>query len=111
MCFKCRKFKNNADDEVITESKLGEILAEKDEEHKKNTVIIVICIITAVLALAAIGYFIYKLVKPDYLKDYESSWLSLISLFWLTSTILMILKILRQKTKRRKRLKRNNPVS
>ena len=73
MCFKCRKNdKSKVDiDEVITETKLGEILKEKDEEHKKNTVVIVICIISAVLALAAIGHFIYKLVKPDYLKDYE----------------------------------------
>lgn len=57
-------------------SKLEELAAKilKDEEAKEKRCNLVICIVGAVLVIAAIAgiaYAIYRFVKPDYLEDYE----------------------------------------
>lgn len=57
-------------------SKLEELAAKilKNEEAKEKKCNLVICIVGAVLVIAAIAgiaYAIYRFVKPDYLEDYE----------------------------------------
>ena len=57
-------------------SKLEELAAKilKREEEKEKKCNLVICIVGAVLVIAAIAgivYAIYRFMKPDYLEDYE----------------------------------------
>ena len=57
-------------------SKLEELAAKmlKKEEEKEQKCNLVICILGAVLVIAAIAgiaYAVYRFVKPDYLEDYE----------------------------------------
>ena len=57
-------------------SKLEELAAKilKNEEAKEKKCNLVICIVGAVLVIAAIAgiaYAVYRFMKPDYLEDYE----------------------------------------
>ena len=57
-------------------SKLEELAGKmlKREEEKEKKCNLVICILGAVLVIAAIAgiaYAVYRFVKPDYLEDYE----------------------------------------
>ena len=57
-------------------SKLEELAAKilKKEEAKEQKCNLVICIVGAVLVIAAIAgiaYAVYRFMKPDYLEDYE----------------------------------------
>ena len=57
-------------------SKLEELAAKilKREEEKEKKCNLVICIVGAVLVIAAIAgiaYAVYRFMKPDYLEDYE----------------------------------------
>ena len=57
-------------------SKLEELAAKmlKKEEEKEQKCNLVVCILGAVLVIAAIAgiaYAVYRFMKPDYLEDYE----------------------------------------
>ncbi len=52
------------------EMKVNELLNKK-EEKKSNTLLWVLAIIGAVVAVAAIAYAVYRYLKPDYLEDFE----------------------------------------
>ena len=57
-------------------SKLEELAGKmlKREEEKEKKCNLVICILGAVLVIAAIAgiaYAVYRFMKPDYLEDYE----------------------------------------
>ncbi len=57
-------------------SKLEELATKilKKEEAKEKKCNLVMCIVGAVLVIAAIAgivYAVYRFVKPDYLEDYE----------------------------------------
>lgn len=59
-------------DEMIAQSKINELINSKKEDEKaKNTVVWVLAIVGAVVAIAAIAYGIYCFFTPDYLEDFE----------------------------------------
>lgn len=59
-------------DELMSASKIGELLHKKEQEEKKcNTVLCVLAIIGAVAAVAGIVYAVYRYLTPDYLEDFE----------------------------------------
>lgn len=59
-------------EELISLSRLTELLNKKEEdEKKKNCILWVLAIIGAVAAVAAIAYAVYRFFTPDYLDDFE----------------------------------------
>lgn len=67
---KGRESMNRLED-MISASKLNELLHKKDEEKAKNTLLWVLAIVGAVAAIAGIAYAVYKFFTPDYLEDFE----------------------------------------
>ena len=56
------------------ERKMNELLhkKEKEEEKKKSHVLLwALAIVGAIAAVAAIAYFVYRYMRPDYLEDFE----------------------------------------
>lgn len=52
--------------------KLSELLGyKKDEEKKGNTLVWILAIIGAIVAVAAIAYAVYRYFTPTYLEDFE----------------------------------------
>lgn len=58
-------------EDMITETKLYEMLNKKDDCKMKKTVLWILAIIGAVAAVAAIAYAVYRFLTPDYLDDFE----------------------------------------
>ncbi len=58
-------------EDLFATTKVAEILKKKDEESKKNTIMWVLAILGAVVAVAAIAYAVYHYFTPDYLEDFE----------------------------------------
>ncbi|MBE5964384.1 MAG: DUF4366 domain-containing protein [Lachnospiraceae bacterium] len=62
-------------EELIAATKLNDIIRKKDEEiaetKKCKTVVWVLAIIGAVVAIAGIAYAVYRYFTPDYLEDFE----------------------------------------
>ena len=58
-------------EDMITETKLYEMLRKRDEDKLKKGVLWGLAIIGAVAAIAGIGYAIYRFFTPDYLEDFE----------------------------------------
>lgn len=58
-------------EEMITESKLYELIHRKEDEKMKKTILWVLAIIGAVAAVAGIAYAVYRYLTPDYLEEYE----------------------------------------
>lgn len=57
---------------TINASKLTELIKKKEEEEKKkNTIVWVLAIVGAVVAVAGIAYAVYRFLTPDYLEDFE----------------------------------------
>lgn len=62
-------------EELLTATKLNELLHKKEaEEKKKNTLLWILAIIGAVAAVAAIAYAVYRYFTPDYLEDFEDEY-------------------------------------
>lgn len=57
--------------EKATNTKLYEVLCERDNEKLKKTIIWTLAIIGAVAAVAGIAYAVYRYFTPDYLEDFE----------------------------------------
>lgn len=58
-------------EDMIAASKLNELLHKKEEGKGKNTLLWVLAIIGAVVAIAGIAYAVYSFFTPDYLEDFE----------------------------------------
>ena len=56
-------FMNKIED-MITETKLYEMLKKRDQDKVKKTVL-------CVVAVAGIAYAVYRFLSPDYLEDFE----------------------------------------
>lgn len=67
---KGRGFMNKIE-EMITETKLYDVLRKRDEDKVKKTILWVLAIIGAVAAVAGIAYAVYRYFTPDYLEDFE----------------------------------------
>lgn len=62
----------NKMEELISMSKLNELLNRKEEEEKKRSKVVwIFAIIGAVVAIAGIAYAVYRFFAPDYLEDFE----------------------------------------
>ena len=62
----------NKMEELISVSRLNDLLHKSEEEEKrKNCILWVLAIIGAVAAVAAIAYGVYRFFTPDYLEDFE----------------------------------------
>lgn len=60
---------SNKVDDFLSGVKLGELLnSKKEEERKRNTWVIVLAIIGAIVTIAIVAYTVYKVLTPD---DYE----------------------------------------
>ena len=61
----------NKIEEMITESKLYEMLRKREQDKVKKTILCIIAIVGAVIAVAGIAYAVYRYISPDYLEDFE----------------------------------------
>ncbi len=58
-------------EEIVSATKLHDVLHKKDENKTKNTILWILAIVGAVAAIAGIAYAVYRYFTPDYLEDYE----------------------------------------
>ena len=59
-------------EELIATTKLNDLLKSKREDEKaKNTVLWVLAVVGAVVAIAGIAYAVYCFFTSDYLEDLE----------------------------------------
>lgn len=58
-------------EDMITETKLYEMLKKRDQDKVKKTIFCIIAIVGAVAAVAGIAYAVYRFLSPDYLDDFE----------------------------------------
>ncbi|MFI3170941.1 MAG: DUF4366 domain-containing protein [Eubacteriales bacterium] len=56
-------------EELITTSKLSEILSQREDEKAKTTILWVLAVIGTVAAVAGIAYAVYHFLTPDYFED------------------------------------------
>ena len=60
---------------MLSVTKLKELLHKNAaEEEKKKTLLWVLAIIGAVVAVAIIAYAVYRYFTPDYLEDFEEEY-------------------------------------
>lgn len=67
---KGRGFMNKIED-MITETKLYEMLRKRDQDKVKKAVLCILAIVGAVVAIAGIAYAVYRFLTPDYLENFE----------------------------------------
>lgn len=69
-----RVFTMNKIEEMVSATKLNEILKKRDNDKMKKTIIWVLAIVGAVAAIAGIAYAVYRFMTPDYLDDFEDDY-------------------------------------
>ena len=47
------------------------MLRKRDEDRVKKTILWILAIVGAVVAIAGIAYAVYRFLTPDYLEDFE----------------------------------------
>jgi hypothetical protein len=55
---------------MISATKLNEILRKRDDDKVKRTILWILAIIGVIAAIAAIAYGVYRFFAPDYLEDF-----------------------------------------
>ena len=58
-------------EDMISATKLNEILQKKEDDKIKKTILWILAIVGAVVAIGAIAYAVYRFFTPDYLEDFE----------------------------------------
>ena len=58
-------------EELMSMTKLNELLRKEEEKKKPCKLVWVLAIIGAVVAIAAIAYAVYRYFAPDYYDDFE----------------------------------------
>ncbi len=58
-------------EDIITATKLSELLHKKEDDKAKTTILWVLAIVGAIAAVAGIAYAVYCFFTPDYLEDFE----------------------------------------
>ena len=61
----------NKIEDIISATKLNEILRKRDDDKIKKTILCILAIVGTVAAIAAIAYGVYRYFAPDYLEDFE----------------------------------------
>ena len=61
----------NKIEEMVSATKLSEILQKRDNDKIKKTILWILAIVGAVVAIGAIAYAVYRFVTPDYLEDFD----------------------------------------
>ena len=62
----------NVKEELMSMTKLNELLKKKEEEKKKPCKLVwIFAIIGVIVAIAAIAYAVYRYFAPDYYDDFE----------------------------------------
>ena len=61
----------NKVEEMLSASKLNEILRKRDDDKIKKTILWILAIVGIVVAVAGIAYAVYRFFAPDYLEDFE----------------------------------------
>ena len=58
-------------EDMISATKLNEILQKRDEDKIKKTILWILAVVGAIVAIAGIAYAVYRFLTPDYLEDFE----------------------------------------
>ncbi len=58
-------------EDMISATKLNEILQKREDDKIKKTILWILAIVGAVVAIGAIAYAVYRFFTPDYLEDFE----------------------------------------
>lgn len=61
----------NKIEDMISATRLNEILQKRDEDKIKKTILWILAIVGAIVAIAGIAYAVYRFLTPDYLEDFE----------------------------------------
>lgn len=61
----------NKIEDMISATKLNEILQKRDDDKIKKTILWTLAIVGAVVAIAGIAYAVYRFFAPDYLEDFD----------------------------------------
>ena len=61
----------NKIEDIISATKLNEILQKRDDDKIKKTILWTLAIVGAVVAIAGIAYAVYRYFTPDYLEEFE----------------------------------------
>lgn len=61
----------NKIEEMVSATKLSEILQKRDDDKIKKTILWILAIVGAIVAVGAIAYAVYRFFTPDYLEDFE----------------------------------------
>ena len=61
----------NKIEDIISATKLNEILQKRDDDKIKRTILWTLAIVGAVVAIAGIAYAVYRYFTPDYLEDFD----------------------------------------
>lgn len=61
----------NKIEDMISATKLSEVLQKRDDDKIKKTILWILAIVGAVVAIAGIAYAVYRFLTPDYLEDFE----------------------------------------
>ena len=61
----------NKIEDIISATKLNEILRKRDDDKIKKTILWTLAIVGAVVAIAGIAYAVYRYFTPDYLEDFD----------------------------------------
>ncbi len=56
-------------EEIITTSRLSDLLSKKEDEKAKSNLLWILAIIGTVAAVAGIAYAVYRFFTPDYFED------------------------------------------
>ncbi len=61
----------NKIEDILTASKLSDLLSKKEEPKKTNVLLWIFAVIGAIAAVAAIAYAVYKYLTPGCLEDMD----------------------------------------
>ena len=61
----------NKIEDIISATKLNEILQKRDDDKIKKTILWTLAIVGAVVAIAGIAYAVYRYFTPDVYEEYE----------------------------------------
>ncbi len=61
----------NKVEEMLSASKLNEILRKRDDDKIKKTILWILAVVGIVVAVAGIAYAVYRFFTPDYLDEFD----------------------------------------